>query len=229
MALVDSLINRGYLKTETIIRAFRAIKRVDFLPEDLFSQVGGCAELEKLAELDDALPIGYGQTISQPAVVAFMLELLQPQKGDKILDVGSGSGWTTALLAEIVAKDGRVFGIEAIKELQEFGERNVSKYNFISKGIAQIIHGNGTVGFFTQAPYDKILASAAGTDLPKNWLEQLKVGGRLVAPVKNSIWLYKKTDAHDFEGREYPGFVFVPLVTPEPSAGGKNKKSITKR
>ena len=92
MALIDNLIQEGWLKTPRIIEAFRKIKRVDFLPENI----------KNLAELNEALPIGYGQTISQPLVVAFMLEQLQPEIGDKILDVGSGSGWTSALLGEIV-------------------------------------------------------------------------------------------------------------------------------
>ena len=89
MSLIDSLILRGYLKTPSVIEAFRKIKRADFLP----------SHLKSLSDIDEALPIGEGQTISQPAVVAFMIELLEPKKGEKILDVGSGSGWTTALLA----------------------------------------------------------------------------------------------------------------------------------
>ena len=93
MALVDILIQGGWLKTPRIIEAFYKIKRKDFLPE----------EMKDLAELNEALPIGFGQTISQPLVVAFMLELLQPQEGEKILDIGSGSGWTSALLAHIVS------------------------------------------------------------------------------------------------------------------------------
>ena len=97
MALIDSLVEQGWLKTPRIIKAFRKIKRIDFLPEDM----------KDLAELNEALPIGYGQTISQPLVVAFMLELLEPKPGDKILDIGAGSGWTTALLAEIVSQQGK--------------------------------------------------------------------------------------------------------------------------
>jgi len=125
MNLVDSLIQQGWLKTPRIIEAFRNVKRVDFLPDNL----------KNLDELNEALPIGFDQTISQPLVVAFMLELLRPQIGDKILDVGSGSGWTTALLSEIVGEEGRVIAIETIPELKEFGEKNVCKYNFINKGI----------------------------------------------------------------------------------------------
>ena len=94
MTLIDDLIKDGWLKTPLIIDAFKKIKRADFIDEK--SEVLGSSYNEELAELDTALPIGYGQTISQPLVVAFMIEQLQPEKGDKVLDVGSGSGWTTA-------------------------------------------------------------------------------------------------------------------------------------
>ena len=125
MNLIDSLIEEGWLKTPRIIEAFRKIKRVDFLPR----------EIKDLAELNEALSIGYGQTISQPLVVAFMLELLDPQPGNKILDIGSGTGWTTALLAQIVGQKGKVIAIDIIPELVEFGKQNVAKYNFIEKGL----------------------------------------------------------------------------------------------
>ena len=129
MGLVDNLIEDGYLKTPEIISAFRKIKREDFLPKNLKS----------LGELNEPLPIGKGQTISQPLTVAFMFELLQPKKGDIILDVGSGSGWTTSLLGEDVGKSGKVYGIEIIKEIKEFGEENTKKYNIISKEIIKFI------------------------------------------------------------------------------------------
>ncbi len=144
MSLVDELIEDGWLKTERYIEAFRKIKRVDFLPEDL----------KKIAELNEAFPIGYGQTISQPLVVAFMLEQLSPQPGDKILDVGSGSGWTTALLAEIVGekslpagRQGKVIAIEIVPELMEFGKKNVAKYNFMEKGVAEFICADASKGY----------------------------------------------------------------------------------
>ncbi len=200
--LIDSLIKDGWLKTSEIIGAFRKIKREDFLPDDI----------KNLAELNEALPIGFGQTISQPLVVAFMLELLKPKKGDKILDVGSGSGWTSALLAEIAGKNGKVVAIEIIPELAEFGKNNVEKYNFISSGVVEFICGDGSKGFKNEAPYDKILAGASGKDLPKAWKKQLKIGGRIVCPIENSIWLFVRRSEDDFEAKEYPGFVFVPLV-----------------
>ena len=220
MDLIDSLIAEGWLKTPRIIEAFRNIKRADFLPDDL----------KDLAELNEALAIGLGQTISQPLVVAFMLELLKPNPGEKILDIGSGSGWTTALLAEIVKDKGKVIGIEIIPELAEFGRKNVAKYNFIEKGIAQILCADGSKGYEKESPYDRVLVSATSNvasaslqaespepsrrnELPKAWKEQLEIGGRIVAPIGNSIWLFIKKSKDEFEQIEYPGFVFVPLIT----------------
>lgn len=194
-------------------------------------------KLKDEAYIDAPLPISAGQTISQPLTVAFMLDLLQPQLGDRILDVGFGSGWTTALLAEIVLsfvvipsearnlkglQKGKVFAIERIPELFEFGKQNVSKY-FPIKGYPSIGSGNdearvemkcgdGTKGWPEKAPFDKIIAGASGESLSEAWKEQLKIGGRIVAPVKNSIWLLIKKDKNKFEEIEHPGFVFVPLI-----------------
>ena len=202
MPLIDSLIEEGWLKSARIIEAFKKIKRIDFLPEDM----------KNLAELNEALSIGYDQTISQPLVVAFMLEQLQPQSGDKILDIGSGSGWTTALLAEIVKPKGKVTAIEIIPELKEFGGKNAAKYNFVEKKIAEFICADGSKGYEKEALYDKILASASAEKIPFAWKEQLKIGGRIVAPIGNSIWLFVKKSDREFQETEFPGFVFVPLI-----------------
>jgi len=201
--LIDSLVKDGWLKTSRIISAFRKIKRADFMPEDM----------RNLAELNEALPIGYGQTISQPLTVAFMLEQLQPEPGQKILDIGSGSGWTTALLSYIVGEKGKIIAIEIISELKEFGEKNVAKYDFIEKGFVEFICTDGSKGYEKEAPFDKILASAAVQEkIPQAWKEQLKVGGRIVTPVGNSIWVLIKKSEKEFEQIEHSGFAFVPLV-----------------
>ncbi len=204
MALIEDLISEGWLKTPRIIQAFRAVKRADFLPEDSKS----------LAEVNSALPIGKGQTISQPLVVAFMLELLEPQEGEKILDIGAGSGWTTALLASLVGKTGRVIGIEVLEDLADVGTRNVAAYNFITKGIVKYVCSNGAEGYAKESPFDKILASASLKEksLPPAWKEQLKAGGKIVVPIKKSIWAFVKKGEDQFEETEYPGFVFVPFV-----------------
>lgn len=215
MDLIDSLIKDGWLKTPIIIRAFKKIKRADFmftrrsLPQ---VGVGGPEEVERLAKLDEAIPIGFSQTISQPLTVAFMFEQLEPKFGDNILDIGSGSGWTTALLAEIVGKRGKVTAIELIPELKEFGEKNAAKYNFIKKKIVQFICADGSKGYIKEAPFDRILVSAAAREVPNAWKEQLKTKGRIVCPINSSILTIIKKSEKDFRQIEHPGFVFVPLV-----------------
>jgi len=201
-SLINSLIKDGYLKTPRIIEAFKNIDRADFVPEDLRNE----------AYINAPLSIGWDQTISQPLTVAFMQELLEPQPGDKILDIGSGSGWQTTLLAHIVGPKGRVFAIELISELMEFGRKNVAKYNFIEKGIVKFICADGSKGLAEEAPFDKIIAAAAAEKIPEAWKEQLKIGGRLVTPVGSSIWLLAKISKDKFEEKEFPGFAFVPLV-----------------
>lgn len=202
--LVNKLVRYGVLGTPRIIQAFFKIDRTDFVPSDM----------KGLASIDEALPIGLGQTISQPYVVAFMLEKLEPKEGEKILDIGSGSGWTTALLAHIVSENGRVTAIEVIPALKEFGERNVAKYNFVERGIVKFICGNGAKGYPQDAPFDRILASASlpKKELPRAWKEQLRIGGKVVVPIGNSIWVFTKRTEQRFEEEEYPGFVFVPFV-----------------
>jgi protein-L-isoaspartate(D-aspartate) O-methyltransferase len=200
--LIDDLIEQGYLKTPRIISAFRKIKRADFMPENSRHR----------SEVNAPVEIGFGQTISQPLTVAFMLELLQPQEGDNILDVGSGSGWTTALLSEIAGDKGKVYGVEIVPELKEFGERNASKYNFVKKGITEFILGDGNWGLKKHAPYDRILVSASAEKVPTELERQLKIGGILVIPVKESIWKIVRKENGKFERKEYPGFVFVPLI-----------------
>ncbi len=210
MLLVENLIKEGWLKTPKIIEAFKRIKRADFLTEDA----------KDLAGFNEALPIGFNQTISQPLVVAFMLELLQPESGDKVLDIGFGSGWTSALLGEIIGEKGKVLAVELIPELKEFGEKNIAKYNFIKKGIVECVCADGSRGYPNIATrpelvegFNKILASASAESVPKAWKEQLKVGGRIVAPINSSIWLFIKKTEKEFIEREYPGFAFVPLVS----------------
>ncbi len=210
MALIDDLIKTEVLKTPLFINAFQKIKRVDFL---LQLPTGNPKDVEELSELNEALSIGFGQTISQPQVVAFMFELLEPKEGEKILDIGSGSGWTASLLAEIVGKKGKVVAIEIIPELKEFGEKNAEKYGFVKNKRIDFLCADGTKGYAKEAPYDKILISATGKKLPEILKKQLKIGGRIIMPIDSSIRLFIKNSENEFEEKEFPGFVFVPLIS----------------
>jgi protein-L-isoaspartate(D-aspartate) O-methyltransferase len=201
--LIASLIKGGYLNTRQIIEAFKKIDRKNFVPENL----------EYEAYVNAPLPIGWGQTISQPATVAFMLELLRPERGNIILDVGAGSGWQTAILAEIVGKKGKVFAIELLEKLAEFGKGNVDKYGFVSSNRVEFIHGDAELGLPDKAPFDRIIAAASAKEIPGAWKDQLKIGGRLVAPVGSSVRLLIKKGNNEFEESDNPGFAFVPFVS----------------
>ena len=198
--LIEKLIKDKYLKTPAYIAAFRKIKREDFLSDEQRFEAG----------INAPLPIGLGQTISQPLTVAFMLEILAPQAGQKILDIGSGSGWSSALLAEIVGKTGKIFAIERIPELKKFGQANADKYNFSN---LKFILGDGTEGLSKQAPFDRIQVAAAAKKIPQALLEQLKINGRLVIPTQEEdIRQIDRVSKKEYKEKIYQGFLFVPLI-----------------
>ena len=118
----------------------------------------------------------------------------------------------TALLAQIVGISGEVYALERIEALKSCAERNIAKYNFIEKGIVKCFCADGTNGWPTRAPFDKIIVSASAEKIPWPLKEQLKIKGRLIIPVLNSIWLITKKSEDQFEECEFSGFVFVPLV-----------------
>ncbi len=182
-------------------RAFRVVDRKDFVPEK-------CADE---AYEDYPLSIGFEQTISQPSTVAFMLGLLAVSPGQKVLDVGSGSGWTTALLAELVGKEGMVLGFEIVPGLVLLGQHNLAKYAFPQ---ARIEKAGEELGRKKEGPFDRILISAAAEELSGRLLSQLKVGGILVAPIRDSIVKIVKHKDGSVEREKYPGFAFVPLIDP---------------
>lgn len=200
--LIHELKEGGYLKTSTIQEAFRIIDRAFFVPE----------EYRRVAYENHPLPIGFGQTISQPLTVAFMLSLVEPKVGEKILDIGMGSGWQAALLAFLVGEHGSVVGVERVPELAGIAEKNLEKTSGIKKGSIKVVLGDGTKGYSADAPYDKIIAAASGSAIPTLWKEQLKIGGRIVAPVGQGICVLNKTGPNEFTEQNYFGFSFVPLV-----------------
>ncbi len=196
--LVDYLVRRGTLRTPSIIAAFQAVDRKNFVKP---SSLG-------LAYEDYPLDIGHKATISQPTTVAFMLEILAPQEGGKVLDIGSGSGWTTALLAYIVGATGPVSGVEVVPELVKWGSNNLKKYPLTN---AEIVPAGKRLGLERKAPFDNILVSASARQLPEEIITQLAVGGTLVIPIGEVIWQINKTSATQHSINKYPGFVFVLL------------------
>jgi len=177
------------------------VPRRNFLPEDV----------RDLAALDQPLPIGYGATNSQPWTVQFMLDLLHVPQGGRVLDVGSGSGWTTALLAHLTGPKGTVTGVDVVPELVTIGRSNVAALNLPWARIEQAVPGQ--LGLPEEAPFDRILVSAEPGDIPKELEAQLAVGGRMVLPASGVMWIVDRD--HDGWHREpVTGyrFSFVPLV-----------------
>jgi protein-L-isoaspartate(D-aspartate) O-methyltransferase len=200
--LINILITQGYLKSDPLIEAFSHVRREEFVPEELASE----------AETNIPLPIGYGQTVSQPLTVAVMLELLDIEPGQKILDVGSGSGWSSTLLAYAVGEEGHVIAVERIPELYDFGKKNIDKFGFVSLKRVKCVLGNGANGYPEGAPYDRILVSASSEEIPEAYKKQLAVGGKMVIPIYNSLAYVEKRAEDDFYIERFPGFVFVPLI-----------------
>jgi protein-L-isoaspartate(D-aspartate) O-methyltransferase len=184
-----------------VISALADVPRAAFLPPDVRSR----------ATVDAPLPIGYGATNSQPWTVQFMLELLHVPAGAKVLDVGSGSGWTTALLAHLSGPGGSVLGVEVVPELVDMGRRHLAALHQPQARIEAATPG--VLGAPDRAPFDRILVSADPGEIPVALEEQLVVGGRMVLPAGDVMWVVDR-DADGWHREPVTGyrFRFVPLV-----------------
>ncbi len=195
--LIKYWLNSGTIKDKRLIKAFKAVPREKFIRENL-----------NQAYADHPLPIGHGQTISQPTTVMIMIDALQIKKTDKVLEVGAGSGWCAAIMSKLAKT---VITTEIIPELAEFAKNNIKKCNI--KNV-KVINHDGSQGYKKEAPYNKIIATAACPTIPKPLLDQLKQGGILVAPVgslhgQNMLKITKKAD--ELQQENLGSFVFVPL------------------
>jgi len=205
--LITHLEKMGYIQSQRVKDAIQHVPRELFLPPEQYSR----------AYDDRPLPTYNGQTISAPHMNAMMCELLTLKPGEKVLEIGTGSGYHAALLGYIVSqgnKPGSVYTIERIEELVKFSRKNLKKSEL--EDIVTVIHGDGTMGYAEAAPYDKILVTAAGPQVPVPLINQLVVGGKLCIPVGGKGWsqklllVTKKEDGID--QKEVSSVMFVPLI-----------------
>lgn len=188
-----------------ILDVFAEVPREDFVPYQFRGK----------AYEDTALPIGHGQTISQPRTIALMLSEMDIQQGHKVLEIGSGSGYVLALISHLVGKKGKVFGMEVVKELFLKSREKLEGYRNVN-----IHHKNGAFGLEEEAPFHRILISAACRNIPEKLMAQLKVNGILVAPVgsrfeQEMVVIKRKSEAEFEIIKKIPGFIFVPFVDEE--------------
>lgn len=182
------------------MEAFRAVPRAEFLR----------AGDRRRAAYDGPIAIGHGQTNSQPRTVADMLRLLDVRPGHRVLDVGAGSGWTTALLAHLVGPQGLVIGVERVAEITEFGATNLAAAGMPWARLR--LAEPDILGAPDEGPYDRILVSAQPKVLPQSLIDQLRMGGVMVIPVgARMLRVVRTTDGHNISTHGY--YRFVPLVT----------------
>ena len=165
--MVETAISSRGVRSEMVLNAMRKVPRESFLPQ----------ELREFAYEDAPLPIEEGQTISQPYIVAFMTEALVLQGGERVLEIGAGSGYAAAILSEIA---GEVYTVEQIGQLAEKAASTLADLGYHN---VHVLHGDGTKGWPEHAPYDGIIVAAGGPTIPESLKEQLRIGGRLVIPV----------------------------------------------
>jgi protein-L-isoaspartate(D-aspartate) O-methyltransferase len=199
--LISKLKKEGRIKKIEVEQAFLQIPRENFIPEKLMNY----------AYSDTPLDIGYGQTISAPHMVAIMCEDLDLKKGQKILEIGSGSGYHAAIISKIIGNKGHVFSVERISSLVTFAKKNL-----INTGIknVDIIEGDGSIGFIEKAPYDRIYVTCASPKIPPQLIKQLNDLGKLMVPIGDiicSLNLLEKNEGKIII-KNLGGCAFVPLI-----------------
>ncbi len=199
--MVEDTIEARGVKDPAVLRAMRSVPRHEFVPAEYLDQ----------AYDDHPLPIGYGQTISQPYIVAWMTELLELQPGEKVLEIGTGSGYQAAVLAEMGSVE--VYSIEIVPELASSAAQRLQALGYDNLSLKQ---ADGYYGWMDQAPFDAVLVTAAPDHLPAPLVEQLSDGGRLVIPIGppggfQSLWKFVKT-GNDLKAFNLGSVAFVPFT-----------------
>lgn len=183
---------------DVVTDAMNAVSRAEFLPENARSRAG----------FDGPIQIGHGQTNSQPRTVEAMLRLLRVEPGHHVLDVGAGSGWTTALLAHLTGPSGSVVGVELLPDLAEWGSANLARTSYDWASIRAATPG--VLGVPEEAPYDRILVSADAASIPQQLVDQLDVAGRMVLPVRSTMLLVAYR-GEELMVTQHGAYRFVPL------------------
>ena len=199
-AMVERQIRRRGIDDPAVLAAFRQVPREDFVPE----------AIREFAYEDGPLPIGQGQTISQPYIVALMIDAAEVSPGDRVLEVGAGSGYAAAVMSRIA---GEVFAIERHEPLAREAAGRIDRLGYDNLSI---IHGDGSLGLPDEAPFDAILVAAGGDKVPEPLKRQLAVGGRLVIPVGGegiqSLLCVTRTGESEWTEHDLGGVRFVPLI-----------------
>lgn len=210
--LIEGLIKQDILLTPKVIRAMRRVPRTKFLTQDMQNYFAS----------DAPLPIGAGQTVSAPHMVAIMNEALQLERGQKVLEVGAGSGWHAATIAEIVAPReaprsewGHIYSVEILQSLAENARKNILNSGYGDR--VTVINEDGSKGYSEKAPYDRILTTAAAPRIPKPLIEQLKIEGILIIPIGSPTLFQKlikltKQPSGKITEENLGGVSFVPLT-----------------
>ena len=196
LALISYWRNSGLVEDEKILQAFESVPRENFVLK----------QHKEDAYMDEPLPLMEGQTISQPTTVAIMTQAAEIEEGQKVLEIGAGSGYQAAILSKLAGKEGNVFTIERIKKLADYARKNLKSYRNVS-----VIHADGTKGYSKEEPYDRIVVTAAASELPKEIFKQLASNGIMVIPIEDHLFKITKVRGRP-KMQDLGLFVFVPLV-----------------
>lgn len=202
--LIDKLIKGGYIKNKDVISAMEQIPREVFVPD----------EFKDFSYSDTPLRIGTGQTISAPHMVGMMLELIELKKGDKVLEVGGGSGYHASIAAAIVGDEGHVYSVEIIEELAIKAEINIKNAGMQDR--VSVVLGDGSKGLEEHSPFDKIMVACGAPSIPRPLIDQLKDGGIMILPVGGGYYqtlvrVIKKPGGEIIK-EDHGGCAFVPMV-----------------